>query len=290
MASGRISAYERLLRTIGHTSLPGVNRLIRRLAPPRDCSRTFRSELFGLTYAGDLSEFIDWNIFFFGGYAKGELAFLARCAEALATRYQGVNFFDLGANSGQHSLFMCRRVREVHAFEPATATANRFEYNIAINSLHNVFLHRIALADADAAAVLGSGFSGNSGSRSLNWSLPGGATEEVQVRDGDKYFDEQRLPPMHLMKIDVEGHEQKVLHGLRNRLRTDRPLIVMELIGPPDCKGGFRSENELRSSLYPDHELRSLVVQRERYRVVKFDWNCEAAVVLPREVSPSFAP
>ena len=287
MTPDRISTYERLLQAIGHTSVPGAARLVGKLAPSYDSSRHVMSDFFGLTYAGDLSELIDWQIFFFGAYAKSELAFLGHCAEILKARYGDLNFFDVGANAGQHSLFMSRKVREVHAFEPSSTTAKRFQNNIEINSLRNVFLHPVALADADSEAMLGSGFRGNSGSRSLNWSLPGGLTEKVQVRDGDMYFRAHGLPRMHLLKIDVEGHEKKVLHGLRHRLSVDRPLIVMELIGAPECKGGFKDECELRSYLYPEHELRSLVERRGRYRPTAFDWECESTVVLPSELCGS---
>src|SRR5262249_5355614 len=157
----------------------------------------------------------------------------------------------------------------------------RFRLNISINSLHNVFLHPIALADTDSEAILGSGFAGDSGSRSLNWSLPEGATEKVQVRDADTYFRQHCLPHMHLLTIDVEGHEKKVLRGLTHRLRADRPVIVMELVGTKESKGGFGSEHELRSTLYPEHELASLVERWGRCRLTTFDWNCETAVVMP---------
>src|SRR5262249_46944399 len=148
----------------------------------------------------------DWQIYFFGAYARAELAFLARCAEFLTALYGAANFVDVGANSGGHSLFMSRKVSEVHAFEPSSAAADRFRCNVSINALHNVFLHPVALGDADSEETLGSGFPGNSGSRSLNWTLPDGPTERVQVRDADAYFGEYRLPRMHLLKIDVEGH------------------------------------------------------------------------------------
>jgi FkbM family methyltransferase len=289
MTPDSLTTYERLLRAVGHTGLAGASRLIRKLAPAYDCNRYFRSYFFGLTYAGDLSESIDWEIFFLGAYARAELEFLDRCARILTARLGRLNFADIGANAGQHSLFMSQRVREVHAFEPSIETAKRFQYNISINSIRNVFLHQVALADADSESMLGSGFKGNSGSRSLNWSLPGGPTETVKVRNADAYFREHGLPLIHLMKIDVEGHEQKVLRGLHHRLWTDRPLIVMELNGTPERKGGFRSEDELRSSLYPEHELRTLVQRRGRYRLTTFDWNCESVVVLPSEVSGSFS-
>jgi FkbM family methyltransferase len=285
--SGRISAYEHLLRAVGHTGLPGRLRLVRKLAPAYAAGRSFQSDFYGLTYAGDLSELIDWQIFFLGAYAYAELAFLERCARVLTERHGPINFFDVGANAGQHSLFMCRKAREVHAFEPSPQTARRFRHNVSINALDNVVLHEVALADADSEATLGSGFKGNSGSRSLNWSLPGEATETVQVRDASAYFRERKLPIIHLLKIDVEGHERKVLRGLRERLESDRPLILMELIGPPECKGGFGSEDELRGSLYRDHELMSLKERRGRPRLTAFDWNSGSAVVVPSEVRGS---
>jgi len=288
MKPNSLTTYERLLRVVGHSGLPGASRLVRKLAPSYDSGRHFRSSYFDLIYAGDLSELIDWQICFLGAYARAELAFLARCAEVLTTRYGPVNFFDVGANAGQHALFMARKVSQVHAFEPSPTTADRFRLNVAINALHNVTLHAVALADADSEETLGSGFQGNSGSRSLNWTLPDGAIERVQVRDAYAYFGAHCLPRMHLLKIDVEGHERKVLRGLGSRLRADRPLIVMELIGSPDCKGGFPSEGDLRSHLYPEHELRSLRDTRGRYLLTQFDWTCEAAVIIPSEMRGHF--
>jgi FkbM family methyltransferase len=254
------------------------------LAPAYDSGCRFRSSFFDLVYDGDLSELIDWHIYFLGAYARAELAFLAWCAKNLEARFGAVNFFDVGANAGQHSLFMARKVSQVHAFEPSPTMNDRFRLNVAINALDNVILHPVALSDADSEAMLGSGFRGNSGSRSLHWTLPDGPSDRVQMRHGDAYFDAHGLPRMHLLKIDVEGHEQKVLRGLASRLRADRPLIVMELVGSPDCKGGFRGEGDLRTHLYPKHELRSLQGKRRRYRLTRFDWFCETAVIIPSEM------
>src|SRR4051812_25324167 len=106
MTRSSLSVCERLLRAIGHTGLPGRHRLVRYLAPPRDgTQRPFTVRAHGLTYSGDLSEFIDWNICYFGSYAMAELRFLAACAQLLARRERHVNFFDIGANVGEHSLF-----------------------------------------------------------------------------------------------------------------------------------------------------------------------------------------
>ena len=274
--------YERLLRVIGHSGIPGAYRLINALSPRRDAGHHFETEFHGLVYAGDLSQMIDRSIFYFGAYAPAELQFLDRCAHALAKTRGKVRFFDVGANTGQHSLFLHRHVAEIHAFEPSQRVADAFEGNVTRNKLGNITIHRVALSDSDETLELGSGFPGNSGSRSLNWTLPGQPTEKVVVHSAGQYFTEQRLPRMDILKIDVEGHESKVLRGLRGRLVAERPVILMELIGA-GCKGGFRSAAEFRSACYPDHELRSLRTSGRRYELTPFDWECECVVVIPRE-------
>ena len=209
----------------------------------------------------------------------------AAVAQHLSRGAADVNFYDIGANTGQHSLFMSSKASSVQAFEPSAVMCARFESNMRLNAISNVHLHCVGLGDTDEVGVLGSGFPGNPGSRSLNWSLPDADTESVRVRRSDDYFSENALPPMSLMKLDVEGHERKVLRGMRERLHADRPIIMMELVGSPTNKGGFSSDLDFRSVLYPNHEVRSLIERRNRYRLVDFDWNKECAVIFPVERS-----
>ena len=87
--------------------------------------------------------------------------------------------------------------------------------------------------------------------------------------------------------MDVEGFERKVLTGLSARLNRDRPVIMMELIGPVDNKSGFAAEADLRQTLYQDHLIFSLVGGR-RWRLVPFDWNIEEMVCIPIEMAERF--
>jgi FkbM family methyltransferase len=273
---------ERVLRIVGQSGLPGKHRVVYTLAPRRQRPHSFIAPFFGLSYAGDLSDWIDRHIWYFGAYVPWELAFLQRCAQVLASRGRTVRFFDVGANVGQHALFMSLCVNQVFAFEPAQSALRRLKANIVRNALTNVQVFEVALAEADAQAALGSGLDGNSGSRSLTWTIPGRETEIVEVRRADRFFAAQSLPPVDILKLDVEGYERKVLIGLGEQLHRDRPIILMELIGTAD-KSGFSCESELRSVLYPDHALFALEHRGREFRLTPFDWSKDSAVVIPAE-------
>jgi FkbM family methyltransferase len=283
-SQGGIGPSDYVLRAIGHTGFRGVRRFVRTFAPPRNVSQPFTVRAHGFRYQGDLSEFIDWNIYYFGSYAKAELKFLSTCANILRDRSKNVVFLDIGANVGEHSLVMSREVSEVHSFEPSSEMTSRLERNIAINQLTNIKVHRVALGAEDCEAELGSGFEGNSGSRSLLWSFPGKKTERVRVRQVRRVLEENGIDRVHIVKIDVEGYEKRVLQGFGSRLHADRPIVLMELIGKQE-KGGFASPSELRQLLYPDHCLKSFVTRGENYRVADFDWHCESAIIFPGELS-----
>jgi len=281
------SVRESILRKVGHIGLRGAGRVIRQFAPKYSSPTAFKIPALGLdSYSGDLSDDIDWHIFYFGSYGPWELNFLADAARFLGEKSEAVNFYDIGANVGQHSLLMSARATSVFSFEPSKPTIQRFSKNVVSNNLRNVTLFNVALADEDGELELGSGFAGNTGSRSLNWSLPGKPTERVTVKHGARFFDDKSLPQMSLLKLDVEGHGKKVLTGLQARLLADRPIIMMELCGDK-VKEGFTSGDDLRTTLYPNHKVMSLKPHGKAYRLVEFDWECECVIVIPDEFASS---
>jgi FkbM family methyltransferase len=243
----------------------------------------------GLRYNGNLRFLIDRHIYFAGGYSLNEIAFLSRASQIIRALKGSVVMLDIGANVGQHSLALYSEVDRIFAFEPNPETAARFRLNIAGNGIQNIELHEVALGDSDEIAVLGSGLEGNYGSRSLNWSLNSSSDIRVEVKAAGRYLSEIISAGMSvgLLKIDVEGHEAKVLSSLSDLLARDRPAILFELVGK-EIKGGFASEASLRLTLYSDHRLYGL----ERGRSVSlaaFDWQRhEEAVCIPAELTTQF--
>ena len=220
------------LRLLGHQHwLPfGVrDRVIRRVVPP-GTPGAFSVDFFGGRYTGDLGSYIDWMVYFYGAYERGELLFLGDLCRALGA---GITVLDIGANVGHHTLFLAGLAEQVHAFEPWPTAADAVERRVRENGLINVVLHRVGLGDRDEERTYYVPNTGNLGTGSFHpenspGNVPLGA---LSIRRGDDVLTAHGVARVDLVKMDIEGHELHALAGLRDTLEHQRPIVVMEL-GP----------------------------------------------------------
>jgi len=207
------------------TQLRGADRLLRTFFDHgRIADRTFEVWLGGLKYRGRTSHFVDWNILFYGAYEEADLLVLQAFAESTGVRV----FADIGANVGQHSLYMAPYCEKVLAFEPNAALYEQLLGNIERNALGNVELQPIALGDSDATVPLFLGSDSGESSLLRNANRNDGiASINVAVKRGDDMF--ATIGGPLLIKMDVEGFEYSVLRGLKETLRENRPVILLEI-------------------------------------------------------------
>lgn len=143
---------------------------------------------------------------------------------------RGRTFVDVGANIGNHTLYLAEYFDEVHCFEPFAPVADRLEANIARNRL-SAQVHRVGLGAADDDLPFVPNRTGNLGQGSFAVAVAGGEGEVLPVREGDRYFRERGIRNVDLLKIDVEGFELQVLAGLKATIARDRPTIILEFDG-----------------------------------------------------------
>jgi|GEM_PF-2112115 len=214
------------LRTISMvTRLRGIDRVLRAFFDPaRIAERTFEVWLGNLKYRGRTSHFVDWNVLFYGAYEEADLLVLRMFAES-----DGVKVFaDIGANVGQHALYLAPYCEKIVAFEPNAALHDQFLENIELNALGNIELKPIALGSSGESVPLFLG--GDSGESSLLRNANRNddtASIHVAVMRGDDVFD--NVEGLGLVKMDVEGFEYSVLRGLKETLNKNRPVILLEI-------------------------------------------------------------
>lgn len=138
--------------------------------------------------------------------------------------------WDIGANIGYHSLsakYLCPNLNII-SFEPDYRNFDILYSNMIMNKL-DINLVNIALSDEIGCSKLFS-VDGNNGMSTLNpwheftWNRQ---PHLIGCTTGDFLISNQYLPSPTIIKLDVEGHEFKVLLGLKNTLaaRKIRKII-----------------------------------------------------------------
>lgn len=135
--------------------------------------------------------------------------------------------YDIGANLGVYTYFLLQNTKEVHCFEPNPD----LQRNLRATFGKKIHLHPFALSNESGIATLR--FPILNGTRYHGWgSLEKNFSDESEVISHEvniKVLDEQKLPPVGFIKIDVEGHERAVLEGANRILKEQRPRLLIEI-------------------------------------------------------------
>ncbi|NKB31884.1 MAG: FkbM family methyltransferase [Pseudomonadales bacterium] len=220
----------------------------------------FSKDFFGLSYEGNLNNSIEANILFYGAFEKPLLYFLRDTWLNLSADNavgQKQAFVDIGANIGQHSLFMSNYADRVFAFEPFSAVSSKLKRHISLNTIDNIQLEETALSDQSEALEFYAPTGRNQGIGSFDASTAtkgNVATSNLNLIRGDEFFSDQTQYSLDLIKIDVEGFEKKVIAGLQNTLRSQRPVVVCEIRYGQELS--FSGLDDLLALLPEDYELR----------------------------------
>ncbi len=154
------------------------------------------------------------------------------CDNGIVEKPEGSAFLDIGANIGIYTASLAHRFAEVVAFEPHPITSLLLELNTRINSLANVSVQPYALSDADGYAELADAGFDNVGASSLERGRASGMNHRVKLRQASVAVRDITNRRVSLIKLDVEGHELKVVMGLADLLREQHPIVAFEANSP----------------------------------------------------------
>lgn len=155
-----------------------------------------------------------------GLYEKSELEALTDWLTRTDPHVFRTTVLDIGGNIGNHAVYFADFFERVISFEPNPRVFPLLDYNLS--AIPSTVAHNLALSDTTGNAKL------EIPAGNLGGARVGQSSQGVKIRL--ERLDDQYLGPnrVGLVKLDVEGHELKVLEGGRNRIIRDRPIVVFE--------------------------------------------------------------
>jgi FkbM family methyltransferase len=164
---------------------------------------------------------------FYGRYSP-EIISLMKCLVS-----EGESVFDIGAQLGYLTAHLAQLVGKdgkVYSFEPDPDALSRLRRSVEANGTDHVTIFPVAVGDEAGTLTFNV-------SPTVGWSTAvKGAhhndlhpIEVTVVRIDDMAWGGQFRRPVRFVKVDVEGFECCVLDGMRELIRTDSPLILVEV-------------------------------------------------------------
>lgn len=140
------------------------------------------------------------------------------------------SFVDVGAHIGRFSVLMAKQGWKVYSFEPVGINFKALEDNLKLNNAYeNAKIFNVGLGDNneqkdihyDRMAM---------GEASVYKNERSNESVSVKIVRFDFLFKDytEFIEPC-LLKVDVEGFEQKVISGMKDFIKEKKPLLILEL-------------------------------------------------------------
>ncbi|MBF0478245.1 MAG: FkbM family methyltransferase, partial [Candidatus Omnitrophica bacterium] len=201
-----------------------------------------------------------------------------------STLKEGMVVYDIGANVGIFSLLSAKKVGAkgmVYAFEPEEINYQRLLLTQKYNNFQNLKIESSCVGDKSGVEFFdhrGGAFSGRLVDADMinrNHHI----SQKPTISIDDYIFIKKNQPP-HLIKIDVEGHELKVLQGMTETMRQYHPILFVEL-HPTLCDTIPKIFDLLSSEGYACYDLNRFVLNQ--LSLLNKDLFCKANYVVVKK-------
>ena len=142
----------------------------------------------------------------------------------------GMTFVDIGANIGQHTLFVSRVVGptgNVISFEPIPHLYEQIKRSVEANAMNNIKIVHAGCGEKEETKTLYINKANIGGSSVIPLSSD---KKEEEISIHIIKAEETLLPynKINLVKIDVEGYEYQALLGMEKIIARDTPVLFIE--------------------------------------------------------------
>jgi FkbM family methyltransferase len=206
------------------------------------------STIFGSHIAGDTRDIIQQYIYYFGVWEPHLTRWIVR---RLAP---GDTFIDVGANIGYYSLLASTLVGDcgsVVAVEASPSTFKLLQSNLGYNRVRNVRAVNMAVYDSKTLIKVFHGSEYEVGQTTIleDEALKRGFEVECEIDAAplSTILRREEMENARLVKVDVEGAEWSVVHGMQPLLNSSRGDLEIMMEVKPEClsQRGKRPEDLL---------------------------------------------
>lgn len=166
-----------------------------------------------------------------GCYEDEQLKILEKFIKEKLPDSKNFSALDIGANIGNHSVFLSKFFKKIHSFEPNPKTYDVLSLNSKYsNTKKNIVTYNFGLSDKNES-LLCSFDSTNIGGTKIKTPNYDTSSHDKQIYIDVKITDEINAlqeESISLIKIDVEGHELSALKGAEKIINSNRPVIIFE--------------------------------------------------------------
>jgi FkbM family methyltransferase len=230
-------------------------------------------------------ELLQAHLYLFSTYELPTTNFVRRFLK------EGDVVLDIGANIGYMSLFFAQCVGtsgKVYAFEPEQENYQALLANIALNSAQNIMPQRQAATDVEKMLKLYLA-QDNFGAHStvFNDETLTDKYEEIQGAPLDTFVQKNQLDKIALVKIDVEGAEYEVLQGMKQILKQQRPILIVELNDSLQRKRGL-SFASISEELKTEYDYQFFSTTESGHLIESQKHEFENSIFIPTEKMNQF--
>jgi FkbM family methyltransferase len=159
--------------------------------------------------------------------SSGELHALKYIKDSL-NEENALTIFDVGANDGNYSRTLAEFFENkstIHSFEPSSRT---FEVLLkTTSSIANIVPNNFGFGETESSLLLYSDINAprlaSVYKRNLiHFGMSMDRTEEIKITTIENYCNHTKIDHIHFLKLDIEGHELKALHGAKQLLEDGK--------------------------------------------------------------------
>lgn len=179
----------------------------------------------GFTYQLHLDDYIQSQMYYFGIFDMKGVNLIVKICNAIQCR----TALDIGANVGNHAVFLSSACEKVYSFEPNDTPGDVYRDALSTKE-SNITLFDVGLSDSNETIEFYENASNLGGSSFVREHLPNASyvKKMLEVRRADEFIEENGIDAIDFIKIDVEGFEVKVLSGLSQTIARHNPIIDFE--------------------------------------------------------------